>query len=213
MYSFQFISKGGGKMAKFGRRQFVDLLLEELDCNNLNQLALRLGASYQKVHSGQKKGALTKTIVRNVVYLLIENALKASFAPIVEFHPLNHIHGHKLDTLTKKIASKAVVDKLKAQKGIYLFYDSSGSVIYCGRTVKSLLLAEMKQAFNLARPQYKRKFANAQGQFKLQQLTIRDTAHYFSAYRVDDRVSANLEAFVTRIIPNNLINRKTERIS
>jgi Transposase len=54
-------------------------------------------------------------------------------------HPLNHFHGHKLATLTKKIASKVIVEKLKKQKGIYLFYDSSGSVIYCGRTVKNFL--------------------------------------------------------------------------
>jgi hypothetical protein len=71
----------------------------------------------------------------------------------------------------------------------------------------------MRQAYDLRRPQYVRKFTNAQNVFKNKKLTIRYTALYFSAYQVDDVLIADLEAFVTRIVPNDLINKKTERFS
>jgi hypothetical protein len=151
-------------------------------------------------------------IARNIIRKFAIASVKSSLEQIVEFRKLDHFHGKSVDTLAKKIGSKPIADQLNRTKGIYLFYDSSGKVIYCGRTVKNVLLKEMQQAFNLRRPQYKRKLTDAKGNFSNRKLSIRDTAHYFSAYRVDDVLIANLEAFVTRIVPNDLINKKTERI-
>jgi hypothetical protein len=62
-------------LAQFGGNEFVDLLRDELDCENDNQLALRLGSSAPNVHSWRKKKNLTKTIVRNVVTKLVHHAV------------------------------------------------------------------------------------------------------------------------------------------
>ena len=187
---------------------FVDLLLVELKCKDDSSLSRRLNVKAPNVNYWRQQKKLTKAIVRNVLRKLTNVVIKSSFEPIVEFHALDLWHEQNVDSLTKRIASKSLVARLKKEKGIYLFYNSSGKVIYCGRTIKNVLLTEMTQAYGIRRPQYVRKFANANGIFRNQKLSIKDTALYFSAYRVDDVLIANLEAFVTRIVPNDLVNKK-----
>jgi hypothetical protein len=191
----------------------VDVLLKELDCKNDNQLAQRLGVAAPNIYAWRNRGQVTKTIFRNALRRVSTRAVQTSIKPIAEFRKLDLFHGKNIDTLTKRIGLKPLIERLKTQKGIYLFYDSSGEVIYCGRTTKKNLLSEMTQAYEQPRAQYKRKFTNGQNKFATQTMAIRDTALYFSAYQVDDFLISNLEAFVTRVVPNNLINKKTERLS
>ncbi len=190
--------------------QLVSMLMEELHCSNKNQLANRLGVPAPKIQSWENAAFLSKTIVRNVIRTVRDAAIRNSISPIVEFRQLNHLHGHDADTLVKKIDSKEVCEKLKDAKGIYSFYDSSGRIVYVGKTEKSNLLAEMTQAFNLIRPNYSRKLANGQGKFKTHSLALRDTAEFVSAYEVDTNAIGNVEAFLTRVIPNDVVNKKTE---
>jgi hypothetical protein len=188
----------------------VDLLLVPLNCQNDAKLSERLGIP--TVHNWRQQKTLTKTVVRNTLKKVISTVIRSSFDSIVEFHPLTLSHGHHMDTLSKRIGSKSIVDRLSKENGIYLFYDSSGKVIYCGRALKAGLWTEMNQAYGLYRSQYKGNFANANGIFSNRTLSIKKTAMYFSAYRVDDVLVSKLEAFVTRIVPNDLINKKTERL-
>jgi hypothetical protein len=69
----------------------------------------------------------------------------------------------------------------------------------------------MNQAYGLRRPQYRRKSTENGADFKFTVLTLRDTAAMFSAYEVDPDLIYTLEAFLTRVAPNDIINRKTER--
>lgn len=193
--------------------QLVEMLREELGCDNKNQLATRLGVPAAKIQSWENAASLSKTIVRNVIRTVRDVAIRTSITPIAEFHHLNHLHGHDADTLTKKIDNKDICNRLKNSSGIYAFYDSNGKVIYVGKTEKNNLMTEMSQAFNLVRPNYTRKLANGNGNFKIQKLAIRETAEFMSAYKVDMNAIGNVEAFLTRIIPNDIVNKKTENFN
>jgi hypothetical protein len=198
-------------MAKpFSGSELVGLLIEELGCHNKAQVARRLNVKPAQIQSWEN-GKLTKLVARNVIRKVKASAVNRAIAPIIEFHQLNHLHGKKTDTLRKKIDNKSVCDELKLKKGIYTFYDSNGRIIYVGKTEKNNLLSEMDQAFKLKRNKYLRKLVNKKGDFKSHSLTLRDTAEFVSAYEVDSDVIGNIEAFLTRIIPNDVVNQKTER--
>ena len=188
----------------------VEMLLAELACDNKNQLANRLGVAAAKVQSWENAKSLSKTVVKNVIAAVRNAAIRTAIEPIMEFHALNHLHGHDKDTLLKKIDNKVICERLKDSTGIYSFYDSNGRIIYVGKTEKNTLMAEMTQAFNLSRPNYSRKLADKNGKFGTNQLSIRDTAEFVSAYKVDEHAIGNVEAFLTRMMPNDIVNKKTE---
>jgi hypothetical protein len=186
---------------------FVDLLLQQFKCENDHQLSKRLGVAPPTI-GNWRTGGLSKTVVKNALNSIKTSMVAGSIKPIVEFHPLDLFHGHKIDNLKKRINDKNLVDKLQAAKGIYSFYDSQAHIIYFGKTTKNLL-TEMSQAYGLARPGYRRKRVDGTN-FKFVSLTIRETAAFLSAYEIDVDLISNLEAFVTRMVPNNIINRRTE---
>lgn len=190
-------------------KDLVEMLMKELNQPNRAQLAKKLAVKPGQIQAWEKAN-LTKVIVRNVIRKVRNSAINQSIRPIVEFHELNHPHGDAKDTLLKKINNPKVCKELKATKGIYAFYDSNGSIIYVGKTERGNLLAEMTQAFELVRQNYKRKLANGNGKFSIHTLAIRHTADFVSAYEVDENLIGNVEAFLTRLIPNDVVNKKTE---
>jgi hypothetical protein len=106
--------------------EFVDLLREQLKCKNDNKLSERLEVTAPNINYSRQQKAISKGVLRNVLQKYANAAVKSSLNPIVEFRELDLFHGHYMDTLTKRIASKEIVDRLKKERGIYLFYDSSG---------------------------------------------------------------------------------------
>lgn len=188
----------------------VEMLRKELHCENKNQLAKKLGKPAASINAWADLPTLTKAVVRNVIGAVRDAAIRSAIEPILEFRQLDHFHGHAADTLRKKIADKDVCTKLMKSRGIYSFYDSNGRVIYVGKTEKTNLLVEMTQAFKLTRKNYTRKLANKNGKFSVNTLAIRDTAEFVSAYSVDVNAIGNVEALLTRMIPNDIVNKKTE---
>ncbi|WP_456403832.1 hypothetical protein [Hydrogenimonas sp.] len=88
---------------------------------------------------------------------------------------------------------------LEDAKGVYFFYDSSGKIIYTGKTEKQTLWAEMKSIFNRerqARAVFQVKHPTTGVSFdpawkKLTQprsrvVYLHETANYFSVYEVSD---------------------------
>lgn len=187
----------------------VEMLMDEFECTNKNQLATKLGVSWPKIQYWENKKP-TNIIVRNIVRSVRNSAVKNSVRPILEFHKLHHDHGHKDDTLRKKIDNKDVCEKLKQTKGIYSFYDSNGRIIYVGKTEKNSLMTEMSQAYGKVRTNYTRKLLGSGKKLKVHKLRIEDTADFVSAYEVDPFAIGNMEALLIRMIPNDIVNTKTE---
>jgi transcriptional regulator with XRE-family HTH domain len=193
-------------------KQLILMLRTALGCNNKNQLATKLGVSAASIQSWERAENLSKTVVMNVIKAVRDAAIKSSIEPIMEFHQLNHGHGHEKDTLLKKIDHELYCNKLRELKGIYSFYDSNGRIIYVGKTEKKNLLSEMNQAFNLVRPNYVRKLLdNKSGKFIARRLAIKDTAEFVSAYAVNEHAIGNVEALLIRMVPNDVVNKRTEK--
>lgn len=200
---FRLVQKTGPKA------DLIKMLMKEFACSNKNQLAAQLGTSPAKIQYWETNEP-TATIVRNIVRLVRNTAIRNAIDPVMEFHKLKHDHGHKDDTLRKKIDNKEICERLNSAKGIYSFYDSNGRVIYIGKTEKNSLMIEMSQAYGLIRPNYRRKLLGNSGKLKSHKLKIEDTADFVSAYEVDENAIANIEALLIRMIPNDVVNSNTE---
>jgi hypothetical protein len=192
------------------RGGFVDLLIEEFGCRTDLELGekLRISPANWRAKAGDP---VSKSIVKHALNAIRRNLMSGCIESIAEFHYLDILHGHGRDTFRRRVNDEDICKTLEASQGVYAFYDTQGEIIYCGKTVGNNLLSEMGQAYKLKRTQYKRRFA-LNGEIRLVNLKLIDTAAYFSAYCVDPDLISNLEAFVIRIAPNNLINRKIEKI-
>ena len=197
------------KIVKTGA-DVVRILRDEFDCNNNNQLAEALDENAAQIWAWEN-GSLTQTKLKNILRKLRTISVKNSIRALAEFRELNHDHDHKIDNLRRRMDDEKLVNILHETKGIFSFYDSDGKIIYVGKTEKKTLMNEMTQAYNLARPNYRRKLADKNGKFTVRKLSINDTAQFFSAYEVDGAVIGNIEALITRMIPNNIVNKKTEK--
>lgn len=188
--------------------QLIEMLMKELECKNISELGKRIGKG-SNIQAWKRSEFLSKTIIKNVISAVKKEAIRNSIKPIMEFHRLDHLHGNSKDTLRKKLNNKEICNKLSNSHGIYSYYDSNGKIIYVGKTEKSDLFTEMNQSFGLSRNNYTRKTVD-NGKFKIIKLCIKDSAYYASAYSVDQNVIGNVEALLTRMIPNDVVNKRTE---
>ena len=121
---------------------------------------------------------------------------------------------------------KGLKDELSASRGVYILYDSRGSALYVGKTVKLTLWQEINNAFNRDRtvqnirrvehPQRKQAFRRADEQRRqIRPITVPlyDLAAYFSAYSVRDGMISEVEALLIRGFPNDLLNTKIENLT
>lgn len=148
---------------------------------------------------------------------------------IAEFHHIEKTlsKGEKKWEILKRDSSehKRLITALESNIGIYLFYDSAGSVIYVGKTKrkKGGLWAEMKSAFNrrnvdnaiyrVRRSRRKNALLTDGGQhlpITREVVPIHETASYFTAYRVHPLFIDQIETLFIRAIPNNLTNVRIE---
>jgi len=157
-----------------------------------------------------------------------ENAIR----PLVEFYPLNKKEskgGSSYELLNVTKNSDTRENKLKTEleerNGIYLFYNSQGQVIYVGKARDQGLWNEMKSAFNRERTDqevYKVNHPTTGSDFDLtylkprqivrQSVKLHDIAAYFSAYQVEAALIDHMEAAIIRMIPNDCLNVKIEKI-
>jgi len=151
--------------------------------------------------------------------------------PIVEYFPIEPSEsdrGTRQLVLDKNkensLYTQGLVEHLKKNSGIYIFYDSRGCAIYVGKAREQSLWTEINLAFNRKRdvdnitlvrhPEGNTKFQP--GTEKLRQpkemdLKIGDISRYFSAYAADYESIDPLEALLIRGFANSLLNERMEK--
>lgn len=154
---------------------------------------------------------------------------------LVEFFPIdaeiNARGGVKTELFDTKVGGKihkyreGLKKELEASKGVYLFYDSRGRALYAGQA-KISLWREMKDAFNRNRGEVQslsrvdhpasnvefKRAAEKRRQIVKRDVPLWELASYFSAYSVDTSMIGDMEAFLIRAFPNDLMNKKKENM-
>jgi len=152
--------------------------------------------------------------------------------PVVEYLPIARSlskRGAKWEIFSEKDENDgnvhylgSVKAELKANSGIYVFYDSVGRAIYVGRATRLKLWAEANNAFNRDRkehqsvwavkhPERNMKNSTTKRQIVRREFFLHEIAAYFSAYKVAQEHVNTLEAFLIRAFANNLMNKKIEK--
>ncbi|MDR2711322.1 MAG: hypothetical protein LBB65_08415 [Burkholderiales bacterium] len=126
----------------------------------------------------------------------------------------------------KNRTARGLREELLEKKGIYLFYDSRGKVLYVGKT-KSSIWKEMHYAYKRPRkvqvisavkyPE-RRDVSYKSAQEKKRKIedvpkTLFDLAAYFSAYEINDDLIDDFEALFIRAFPNDLLNSRVEKFT
>ena len=114
---------------------------------------------------------------------------------------------------------------LTSIRGIYLFYNSQGEVIYVGKAKRQDVWFEMKSAYNRTRDSqkiYKVKYPktgtrieaayHSERQIIKQPIQLHELASFFSVYEIESSLIDHLEAAIIRMIPNDCVNIKIEKI-
>lgn len=180
-----------------------EALMEEFGCENNNQLAKKLDVLAPQIASWERK-PLTKVTARNIVRRLERRFIKNSFERICEFRKLVPTPYGVANSLRKRLASDDLCRRLEQAAGIYSFYDSSGRLIYLGKTEHNHLLAEMGQQFSRRKVLIRR--TNPRGNFVHMKVPLREFVEYCSAYRVHKSVISDFEALIARLTPNDISN-------
>ncbi|MFI3188723.1 hypothetical protein BCS42_08835 [Crenothrix sp. D3] len=217
----------------------AQLLLKELkrkfELSTDRELAEQTGIGLSTINSWKNNGTLTEKQVANLLHKAVEKggeiALQNGIQPIVEFYPITHTEskqGARWEMLSNDDEENSyeieMKEVLQDNNGIYLFYSSTGHVIYAGKAQRMTLWDEMNSAFNRKRFPQKAFLVDhpTNSQFKpayekLRDIKVRNVylfeiAHYFSAYYTHDALIINLEAFLIRALANDLTNSRMEKI-
>lgn len=144
----------------------------------------------------------------------ILNRLKQSvfrIEPIMELEEIPLKNGQR----DVKSLKKELRDRLKKVNGIYVFYDSLGKAIYVGKTKRAgndHLLGEIKNAWDRQRAYHQQIRVKKGLSFKYESYKLKDVSHYISAYEISEEHISMIEALLTRILPNNLTNKRIESL-
>lgn len=200
-------------------------------------LAEKLGVTGPAINNYNKTGYLT---LRNLVNLFRETRssgieegkaelLDFPFRPIVEFYRCDATYtsqGASFHVFDKNRKREQQIAKLLSNaKGIYVFYDSQGRPIYIGKAKDQSLWRELKHAYNRSRehaqkiwrvshPTTGQSFSPASEnprKIALTETFLYETAHYFSAYRVNENMIEDVEALLIRTFANVVTNTRIER--
>ncbi len=206
----------------------IGALTKKFDTSNDSDLAAHIGGTSTGIWQLNRKRKVTPLQIAGLVKRAVHSSGKNIYKPIVEFHHVERYKKYKnrkrfqpLNAGDKKYAK--LVEALRDARGIYFFYDSSGRVIYVGRTEKQDLWSEMTNAFNrgnirnqiyLTGHPKKRMGKKSSNQKKRRlvrkNVKLHDSAHYFSAYNVRQEFIKVMEQMIIRAVPNNLVNTRIE---
>jgi hypothetical protein len=218
-------------------KHIVECLAERFETESFEQLARSIGMSHVQLRKWHASKASAKpfqvaNLVSKAQARAIDRFVTSLILPIVEFFPMDYVEsrqGKRWELLeTGKNAGQHVNSiraALEDAKGIYVFYDSRGRVVYVGKTEKTNLWQEMHSALNRDRrhlqkmmlvrhPQRDVRFVPAHS--KLRRILgvgrqLCDVAYYFSAYAIDPRFIASIEALIMRVAANDVLNKKMEK--
>lgn len=212
----------------------LEKLKKKFQLNSDKELAEKSGINPNTISQWKTKPeGLNETMIANLIYKAVDRggdiALQNGILPIVEFYPVEHAEsrqGAKWEILPTNKNENPYQHQIRRTlmdaKGIYLFYNSAGKVLYAGKTLKQDLWKEMNDAFNRNRAAQTAYFVNhpqkgnflpaheKQKRLTLNKVYLHDIAYFFSAYKVHPALISNLEAFLIRALPNDLSNTRME---
>ena len=225
---------------QFTRGKLIKKLKQHFGIPNGTDTALAnyLGATSRKRSSWKTKIAkwrknpepLSDTEILNLVKDIKDASIhKEVIKTIVEYFPVEKVEskgGKKYeisppdDDDIKRKWDALRKDLEKTKTGVYIFYDSSGRAIYVGKTAAKTgsLWSRMKSSFNhdqqKSRQLYRidhspdaKPYAQKLGPKPVQ---LHELAKYFSAYKVHEHMTHNIEALLIRSFADNLMNKKME---
>ena len=216
--------------------EFFDELTRQYSLSSDREIARLLGLTSGRISQLRKRdGALSAKQIVSFFKKAEKNSCKVAFSKsiraVVEMYPIEATSSKQdkkweiLPTGAEFPRNQAIRKHLEQCQGIYLLYDSQGCAIYAGKTERQNLWKEITNAFNRARSNHQAFFVShpetgksffpaweKPRQPSKRQIYLHDTAHYFSAFEVDPRLTAKLEAFVVRAFCNSLSNKKMERL-
>ena len=204
-------------------RALLSRLMEKMQCENLSQLASKIGYSATALTNMQDENAdaqrladFISKVVQKTKKTAQANTCSQSIKPIVEFAPLERLE-------RKTTHDIGMQEMLKSMNGVYIFYDSIGKALYAGKAKEQTLLEEIKSVKardrNQNQPRQTMKtvshserntlFTQAIDNTKrpkTKTVYLYDIAKYFSAYEVEKGMIDSVEALLVRAFCNNLLN-------
>lgn len=205
-----------------------------------NQIAEYLGVSVQSVQNWKNSPDITVQQMLSLLRRVEERARKGvvhrAIRPIVEFFqiaPVRSKQDAKWEIFSSLDANgfehphlMGLLDELKKHHGIYLFHDSRGRGLYAGKAQRQNLWKEINLAYNRDRevqkirrvdhPTRKQEYRSSdeiRRQIRSRKVPLSDLAFYVSAYEVEDGMIDDLEAFLIRSFPNDLLNVRMENFA
>ena len=205
------------------------------------KVAAHLAMHPTQLAAFKNRDALTPLQIANLVQragrVAAERVLGNLIRPVVEFFPLdaslNERGGVHYDLFDVVVDGQAhpyragLKKELQEKSGIYIFYDSRGRALYAGKAKAQKLWEEMRAAFNrdrqnlqtLNRVQHpEKRISFKPSDEKARQIVPRtvplaELSRYFSAYQIPSDFIDDMEAFLIRAFPNDLLNKKKEKLS
>ena len=176
----------------------------ETNCNS--DLSNILGVSSARVSQYRTDNKIS---VGKILKRLKQSVFRIE--PIMELEVIPLKNGQR----DVKSLKKELRDRLKKVNGIYVFYDSLGKAIYVGKTKRAgndHLLGEIKNAWDRQRVYHQQIRVKKGPSFKYESYKLKDASHYISAYEISEEHISIIEALLTRILPNNLTNKRIESL-
>jgi len=215
---------------KLDGKQFMENLRSRFDANTNRDLANELGLTQQAFYQYERRRIGVKEVA-TLIKKAREHFVRNSIKPIIEFYPITKsatTHGAQsqiIDTGKNSKRGQKIREFLSKKHGIYLFYNSQGKLLYIGKAEKTHLWQEINNAYNRTRADQKiysvkhpttgssfEPAFKSPRQIKKISFKLHDLAAYFSAYEVEGALVHHLEAAIIRMVPNDNLNAKIEKI-
>lgn len=186
--------------------------------------------------SQYSKQDLTPVNIAGFIEGARKNARETAVRTVVEFFPIaqcksSHDKNFELFNVgSKKDASHPYLtglrNELEQTKGVYVFFDGIGRILYVGRT-KGKFWDEMNLVFNrnfskqeifhVSHPKSRKTYKSSNEMSRsIKPMKIRvklhELAFYFSAYEVHEDMIGVIEALLIRVSANHSFNKKMENI-
>lgn len=180
----------------------LDALREEYGSVTQTEIAEALGVAQATISIWSNGGQPSKANLKKLIELFRQHHASTLIKPILEFCSIEPTQkGKSWNFSPDRVKIDFIKSKLERRDGIYLFYDSSGSAIYLGKTEASLY-GEAKQRLK-AVPNRAIYLPT-----KTKVGVIGHRAKFMSAYEVAIPAAIkNLETFMLRAFANDLLNK------
>lgn len=197
-----------------GRQEVLDRLLDALLeihlVENQSDIAKAFGVTPAAV-SHWRKGIACPS--KNNIKTLLRGRARLRIVPIAEYHSINPVRRSQnwwIDADKEERASWRAY--LTDHAGIYLFYDSSGSVTYIGKT-SSDLFVEIEQRLGSAKLRGTHFWRNLKKRSERGNAICQgEVARFLSVYVLyDEDAIHNIEALMIRGLMNDHANRNKGR--